>query len=207
MASNDPPAALLTPRQRKVLRKETDISDRGKRAARARMRERLRTTMMDFHLILQGLDPQSIQSALERRAAPSIGEGPGDHSPEVREEILLENGLAAAIGVVFLAELERSPPLTAEDRIDMLTDTRRLEKRTEKGVRVALNRLGVSARSVDATVDIELGEEFDELDNRDVDELAKLSTTELLQAHQSGTIDSDRFMTAMEKKGLTRDEE
>lgn len=207
MPEDELPAALLTARQRSVLRQEVDISDRGVRASHSRMRERLRATMQDFDLVLRHMEASHIQRALERRAGVpdrKSGEAP---PPAEREEIQLENGMASAISIVYLAEIERRAPLSAQDRTDLLTDARGVEARAEKGIRIALNRLGVSTESVDVDIDITLGEEFDHFAELDVAALAEYSMTELLQAHQAGTIDHDQFMAAMSEKGLTRNEE
>lgn len=44
-------SALLTPSQRQVLIDESDITDRGKRAARSRIRQRVRAGILDFGLL------------------------------------------------------------------------------------------------------------------------------------------------------------
>lgn len=200
--SDELPSALLTNAQRGYLRGEKEYRPSVEEEVRRRIRNRLRATMQDFVLVLRNLDVQDIQTALERRAGLADRErGETIPSPE-QEEIRLENGMAAAIGVVYLAGLERSPPASAQAEDDLLTYTKFVVKRAEKGVRMALNRIGVSTESVDVNIDIELGQEFDALAGLDTSELAEYSMTELLQAHQAGTIDHDQFMGAMNKKGM-----
>lgn len=203
MGSDDPPSALLTSRQRKILQGEADITPRAERAARARIRERLRATIQDFTILSSGLDPQDIKKALARRASPPSDRERGTPLPaEVQEEIRLENGLADAIGIAYLAGLERS-----SHRPD--TDVRFVEGRAEKGIRRALNQLGRSVKIIDVKVDIELGEEFDDLTGLTAAELAEYSMAELQQAHLDGAITDEQFFEAMEKQGrvVFRDDE
>jgi len=52
MTGDDASASILTERQRDLLRGESDLSKRGERAARARIRERLQAAFEDLRLIL-----------------------------------------------------------------------------------------------------------------------------------------------------------
>lgn len=73
MNSSGDSAALLTERQRKVLRGENnEISDRGERAAYARIRERIAVGLQDISLLVDvfnsrksGLDPEDIIKQFE----------------------------------------------------------------------------------------------------------------------------------------------
>jgi len=62
MAETDFDSALLTPSQRKALRgKADDISDRGRRAARARARKRTRIALLeDIPLLVETVDPEEL---------------------------------------------------------------------------------------------------------------------------------------------------
>jgi hypothetical protein len=155
--------------------------------------------MIDLDQVLRGLDPSEIQQALEVREVPE----PGVYG----EEAKLENGMAAAIGMMYLAGLERYGAQSGQGAPADLTYTRFVEERAKKGIRMVLNQLGVSTESVNVDIDIELGEEFDELAGLEASDLAEYSMSELLQAHQAGTIDNEQFMAAMDAKGMTADEE
>ncbi|MFC7155170.1 hypothetical protein ACFQPA_06840 [Halomarina halobia] len=52
MADDDLTASLLTPSQREFLRGSSNLSDRGERAARSRIKRRLKAGMEDFTILL-----------------------------------------------------------------------------------------------------------------------------------------------------------
>lgn len=194
--------SILTPSQRKLLSTDdADMNSSTARSAKARIRQRLRAGMIDFDLVLRELDPSQIQRAFELRKPPT--EEGSD------EEIVLENGMASAIGMVYLAGLNRRTDVPDQDRPPELTYTRFIEKRAEKGLRVALNKLGRSVENIDVSIDIDLGEGFDELAGLEPPALAKYSETTLLQARLDGVISQDEFMAAMDEKErlVTRDTE
>lgn len=200
MDLSDRPAAMLTSRQRGVITGEADIGPRGKRSSRARIRARLRAGFADCHLILQNMGVDDIKTALEQREPPTPGSG---------EEAALENGMASAIGLIHLAGLDRitRPPSKETGTRKPFTDTRFVEARATKGIRLALNRLGMSVETVDVNIDITVGEEFAGLDDLDAAELAEYSESTLLQARQEGAIERGQFMDAMDEKGRVLDSE
>lgn len=194
--------AMLTPSQRELLNTGGDLNTSTGRSARERIRNRLRVGFIDQLTILRKLSYRDIQTALERRAHPPLDKTRGfSLTTEYQEEIGLENGMAAAIGIVYLAGLERNAPMSEEDQTALPIHTSFVEKRAEKGVRMALNRLGRSTQRVDVSIDISLGEEFDELADLSSQALAEYSMTELQQAHLEGVITDQQFFRAMEKQG------
>lgn len=205
--TQDQPASVLTPRQRRYLLEGApdDMTPAAERAMRSRIRGRLRAGMADFDLVLNHLTPKDIQTALERRTYPKRGEREQGTplSPEFQKEVQLENGMAAVIGLIFLASLERTGK---EDGGD-LTRTNFLRGRIKKGIRLALNALDVSVQQVIVDLVIELGREYSELADLEPPELAKYSETELLQARLDDAITNEQFMAAMNEKGLTVERE
>ena len=66
MAKTDSDSALLTPSQRKVLRGTDDISERGRRSARARARKRIRIALLeDIPLLLEAIPPEELFDTYE----------------------------------------------------------------------------------------------------------------------------------------------
>lgn len=194
--------AILTPSQRNLLNTDADLSTSSGRTAKSRIRNRLRAGFIDQLLILRKLGYEDIQTALERRASPvSDRERGSPPRQERQEEIALENGMAAAIGIVYLAGLERTGPTSTEDQNALPTNTRFVEKRAEKGIRMALNSLGRSTERIDVSIDVSLGEEFDELADLSPQALAEYSMAELQQAHLEGHITDQQFFGAMEEQG------
>lgn len=187
---------ILSVDDRKMLMGEKEYKHRQSKVnAKSRIRSRLRMGILDLYLILREMDPEDIQKALERRA-DQAGDSRDRGEPlpvEVQEEIQLENGMAAAVGIVHLAGLERNRRSP--------TDIRFVEGKVKKGIRMALNVLNLSAKQVIVNLTIEQGEEFDALADLDPTELAAYSMTELQQAHLDGAITDEQFFGAMEEQG------
>jgi hypothetical protein len=179
--------SVLTPSMRAYLKGESDIESGSSHArmVESRIRSRIRRGFMDCDLILRHLDTEDIQTALEL---------------DKDDHVLLDNGVSAAIGMIYLGYIERGP-------IGESSEWGGFEKRAEKGIRMALNHLNASVKRVDVDVDVELGAAFGDMGDLDAEALAEYSPSELLQALQAGAIDNEQFMVAMDAKGMTIDEE
>lgn len=186
--------SLLTETQREFLRaseseREEKYSKQQRSYHRQNIHERLRAGIPDFSIILHNLPPEEIEQALEIREIGGRGD-PGD--------LILEIGVADAVGVAHIAYRDRDLGRSEGEFI---------AKRVEKGIQNALNRLGKTVRSVDVSLEVDVGEDIDSFGGRGPEELAEFSIYELQQVLTEDRITPEQFMAAMEKKGLTRDEE
>ncbi|MDG5821839.1 hypothetical protein [Natronococcus sp. A-GB7] len=147
--------------------------------------------MEDFSILLQRADPEDIQKALELRASDL---------EERTAELETERGLSSAIGVVYLACLDRDGSTIWLD--DDTPEGRTFEKRANSGIRDAINRLGVTVKDVTTSLEVERGGPFDKLPNLSPKELAdEYSMMELQRAHLNEIITDEQFFGAMEEQG------
>lgn len=175
MSEDSTPSSLLTPRQREILRGERDIGDRGKRAARARIRERIRAGVLDATLILESseIPTKDIQTALEIRDLPE------KTPPENVGDLSIEAGISDTIGLLYLANIIKEElaytekggltpgnldetPIPSDSLINQLHEGWYFERRIEKGLTHALHQSGTLVDGVDVTIDITRGERFEE---------------------------------------------
>lgn len=174
MTWNDRPSALLTPRQREILRDEgEDIGERAKRTARARIRDRLKASVLDLELIVQALPLKDLDKALAE---------PEGHEHDVVPPVA--NAITALPMLLYLYNRERE--LGAEDYVDGWVTARDVAA----GICDALTRLGVSYDYVDVEIEIERTEDLVELAEQDISEL---SDHHLTQLHRAGLISNDEF--------------
>lgn len=86
MAEEKRDSALLTPSQREVLTGDADITSRGERSARTRIRKRIADGFLDFRIIFDHLDEQDRDSLLD-----------GD----AHEQAQLHDGMVAAAALIY----------------------------------------------------------------------------------------------------------
>jgi len=163
------------------------MSDASERMTRSRIRDRLREGMLDLNLLLRHMDPSDIQTALESRVSTA------DDMPAEAE---LRDGLASAIGVVYLACRDRQGTAQSPEE----SDNRIFLDCSDRGVRIALNRLGMTVDDVETTLDIDMGTPFPELGTLPPAELATYSMEELFHAKDRGDITKEQFDLAVEEK-------
>lgn len=183
MQEEERPSSLMTDRQRKFLRGESELSQSGDRAARRRIRERLQAALFDVSLIHSRLPLDDIDKAFEE---------PDD--PELGSSLPLTNTIPDLIALLYIAFRNSE---TSDS--DSTHDGWFMEHNVETGIEHALNRLGVSWEVIDVDITIERGEPLDELADQ---ELSSLSRDELKQLLIAGEIDSDEFAEAITEKQL-----
>lgn len=182
MSSEDRSAALLTERQRQFLQGETDLSGRGERAARTRIRKRLSACLRDISLLLysEKFDIEDIQ-----RAVP-------DDSPSVDdiEELTAPNLGGYADDLVALAVIveEFSPDQQSSFRDDAGPENEPAAT-IDMGLRKAARKLGRTLERCDITV--EWGGPLDDLAEQDLEEL---TDDELLQLLMAGRIGQKEYL-------------
>lgn len=175
--------SILTPDQRDWLRGERDDIEPGgasERMMKSRIRTRLRMGIVDCYLILRRLDPEDIQTALQ---------------VDRDDFILFDNGVKAAMGILFLSFLKRGEGRDQPELWRFAEDS--FEERAKQGIRMALNQLGENVERVNVTVEIERGEDFGELD---MDKLGQYSSDTLFQALNAGVITEEQFADAIKAR-------
>jgi hypothetical protein len=175
---DDRPSALLTPRQRDALRGESDLSARGERAARARIRDRLQASIFDLQLIASTLPLEDLDTALSE---PDQYESNPDTQPP------LTNALPTLPEIVYLRY--RDTAHAAEGQHDGWQTA----VAVERGIESALTRMGIGYDSIDVDIHVERAENLEELADGD---LASYSPDRLTQLHRAGLIDGDQFSQA-----------
>lgn len=184
------PASVLTPAQRRYLARENggaeypngeEPSPAAKRAMRTRIRERLQTALLDFSHILEYADPDDISESFT----------PLD---EFKEETVIDrvgSAVPGVIGVLYLGGLE-----TEMKGVEVgQNEGWHFEGTVEAGIERALNRVGVSVRNVSVNIDIDRGEDLDDLAEGDLSELSPRELRQLLLAEK---ITSEELGQAME---------
>jgi len=175
---DDRPSALLTPRQRDALRGESDLSERGERAARARIRKRLHASIFDLQLITSTLPLKDLDKALSE---PEEYESKPGSSPP------LKNALFTLPALMYLSNRHSEPTANGQP------DGWQTALTVEHGIELALTRMGVGYDSIDVEIQVERAESLEELAEGD---LASYSPDRLTQLHRAGVIDSDQFAQA-----------
>lgn len=126
MTNEERRSALLTKSQRNTLRDESDLTDRGKRAARSRIRERTYHGILDSTILWDLLSPNDIRNTFEkwRDTQDEIARGECDNSTNILPETKadpsgqqardqLEHALSDLIAFVYFG-IEESGDFDAE---------------------------------------------------------------------------------------------
>ena len=182
-------AAVLTPAQRRFLVRESGAADypegeepsrAAKRAMRARIRERLNAAVLDLDHILHHASLNDITDALG---------GTDDSNKAITDQ--LGRARTGAIGLLDLADLE------AENAADVRGNKEGMffESAVAAGISRALNRAGVSLQNISVDIEIERGEDLDELAEGDFSEL---SPNDIRQLYYANKISFDTFVEAYE---------
>jgi len=212
MSNTDPNSSLLTPRQRQVLTGESEISDRGKRAARSRIRRRLIDGMDDFSLLLTHLDKddeQQISSEASRTNAlgflvrqdvrhlfPEPDAASGYRSSDEVEEIKTVTDL----------EVVTDPMSQQGSNLDVLQ--MELEEALRRALAVEVpDHFQTEFQNYDVEIDVDISVRFSKEERLNVMDLehqlqeGELTFRELRQHY------ADSKVTMTELQQLTRDEE
>lgn len=178
MSSSDLPSALLTPSQRDLLKGEPDISARGERAARSRIRDRLRASILDLQLIVSALPLDDIDDALTE---------PDEYEPEPGSAPPLANSLPALAAILYLATTQEGE----EEDLLVFVDS------AARGVETAVNRRGKTVEDHEVDWHLEVGDSLEEQARGDLSELPEHVLKQLLVAEE---ITSDQYTEAWTAK-------
>lgn len=183
MGTYDPPASVLTGKQRQYLRGEHDPANESH--FRTRIRERLQASVYDYDLILGSFRVEDIRDAFEApEGTIDNGDTLDDPAPELKPFSTAMPSLFA-VPYIDIYDGERSSqgqPLGWQFEIYL-----------EQGIKRALNRLGMSYEAVDVDVSVEVGDSLDDLAEGD---LRDLDSTTLSELHQWGVISAEEFVEA-----------
>lgn len=179
MDSDELPSSLLTPRQREILKGDTDITARAQRGARARIRDRLHASIFDLHLIASTLPLADIDKAL---AEPDQYEAEAGTTPP------LMNHLEALPALLYLHHREHETEAPSRE------DGWRTAIFVESGIEMALTRMGIGFESINVDIQVKRAEELDSLMGEEVKDL---SQEQLSQLHRARIIDADTFGKAL----------
>lgn len=174
----DRPAALLTNAQRAYLRGEKEYSASAERDLRARIRERIRATIVDLSLLLDTTDPEELEQSLdlvEQREAHLDG---------------VSAGLTDGIAFLFAAN-------AAAYRGNDVTDPEMYETLVAESVRRTCRHAGVAADRVAVDVEIEGATPLEEFK---VEDLADMPLSALRQRYLAGLISEEQFDRALDAK-------
>lgn len=175
---DDLPSALLTPNQRRMLRGEADLTKRGERSARSRIRERLRASIFDMQLIVSALDIDDIDDALTE---------PDEYEAELGTVPPLLNSLPALATILYLATTTEGEE---EDLSVFVTHAAR-------GVETAVNLREKTVEDHDIEWRLKVGAPLEEQAQDDLSELPEHVLKQLLMAEK---ITSDEYTDAWAAK-------
>lgn len=178
----DLPAATLTDRQRAILTDTDDsneITDRAQRAARQRIRERLRATIFDLHLIVSEMPLDDIDKALSE---------PDEFEMKRGAVLPLASSLPSLPALLYLYHRK-------QEIHDDLSEGWRTALDVKSGIWTALNRLGIAVDDITVSIEIERRGDISDLASGD---LFDLSRDELVQLHQAGLITVEELADALD---------
>jgi len=195
MADNEPPAALLTDSQRDLLRGESDLTARGERAARSRIRDRFRATFEDLRLLFGSGAPEQkvdIKKVLEDVDAGRVWPLPALLFMWAREHPMLIDA-GDFEDAVSLVDTDISP----ETRTERITAS--FDSQVEAGVRAALELSDFDhvPEDVENELTVSLGKPIDEMTEA---ELANLPRRTLDLLFRKGDLDDAEYARVMRLK-------
>ncbi|WP_251341970.1 hypothetical protein [Haloplanus halophilus] len=199
MSDSDRPTAILTDRQRTFLRGEGDLGERGERAARARIRDRLDAAFDDLRLILN-TDVEAFEDDVEQ-VLTDIDAGRMWALPALLFLWAVEHPTFSdrddMVGV--LSSPGEDWPI--EDRIEWITES--FDSQVERGVTAALEDLEFDQvpEEVDNELTVGLGRSVSEMTPA---ELAELSRETIDFLFRRDDLDNELYAEVMALK-LGRD--
>jgi len=184
------PSAVLTDRQRRWITGEIDdISGGAERAMKARIRERIQNGVFDINLLMQQHSVEELEKALSE---------PDWSDEDVTHVAPLENVISALAGLIYLRAHELERELGQREGDD--TDGQRTALHVRGGIDMALARLGVAAKEIDVSIDIDRSGDLDTLVEEG--ELSDISRTQLAHLNREGKIDDETFSEVMAERLL-----
>lgn len=184
------PSAILTDRQRRWITGEIDdISAGAERAMKSRIRERIQTGIFDINLLMRQHPVEELEKALSE---------PDWYDDDVTRVPPLEDAISALAGLIYLRvhELERE----LGQREDNDSDGQRTALHVRGGIDMALARLGIAAKEIDVSIDIDRSGDLDTLVEEG--DLSDVSRTQLAQLNREGKIDDETFSEVMTERLL-----
>jgi hypothetical protein len=191
MSDYDRGSAALTPAQREYLRGESDIENNSsrERAIRARLRERLRYSILDLALVQNSIEPDDLEGAFE--------------DPELTEDnyqnIIHIFNQAASVFALMFDGLSRNSKYAHATTSDTEVDERMIEmfeSYVSDGLEKMYNKRGLNVEGIDVAIEVDLGDSLTELAEHD---LSTLSRDELDQLLYAGEITFDEYTNALEQ--------
>lgn len=181
--SDDEISALLTPGQRDYLRGESDIEtgSANERAMRNRIRNRLRQSVADLGLINKHLETRDLEQTFDLIDLLKL-------SPQLTLLLDIDSRIK---GNYSSADSEALP---SEDEIDGF------ETLYSSALRGLYIKRGYEVEKITVDIEVELGDDIDEIAKR---HLSELSDREIIQLHEANKISSRQFFDAL---GLDADE-
>jgi hypothetical protein len=164
--------AVLSKKQRKLLLDGYDSSTPKHRASMSRIRDRLRSPVLDLSLVVERLEVAEISKTLAEREMVS------NRDPYT-------NGLIDTLAFVYLAQDNREKGEQDEGWVFQAT--------AASGIKKALHRRGVTVRELDLSLDIDCGRTLDQLHEN----LSDASNKELADMVQDGEISTRVYTTVM----------
>jgi len=192
MGDDDTPASILTSRQREFLRGETDLGNRGKRAARARIRSRLRASFDDLRLLLS---PDASQDEVDvAKVVADIDSGRAWPLAALLFKWSIEHPMFTDRD--DLADTLSKPGETSSTHEQMDRITTSFDSQIESGVSAALEFGDLDHVPEDVTneLTVTLGEPVDEMTDEDLAELPR-RTLDLL--FRRGDLDNQEYARVM----------
>jgi len=181
---SDRTPAVLSKKQREMLLDGYDADNDRHRSLMSRMRDRLRSSVLDFSLIIERLEVAEISKTF----AQTEYEGRAGGRPPY------PNGLINTLAFVYLAQDNR--PVGDNDEGWMF------ETFARTGVGKALRKRGLADNDVSLTLDVDGGPPFAEIHEN----LSDVSNEELAQMVQDGELDSGLYARLMiERQSETDD--
>ncbi|GGN27021.1 hypothetical protein [Halarchaeum nitratireducens] len=177
--SEDRPAALLTNAQRAYLRGEKDYRPSVERDVKKRIRNRLHAGVLDLSLAFQQLSLEEIDTALSE--SPDFDKGDTLEVPPAFFDV---------IGLIYLVDRRQELNGPHEGWF--------METKVETGIERAFGKIGVSYSMIDVEIDIERGQDLENLAEEET--LADLPINTLKQMLFADVIDEEEFAKATLEK-------
>lgn len=197
MADDGLSSSLLTPSQRDFLRGSSDMTDRGERAARSRIRNRINAGMSDLGLLMRTLDGSDLNKALEetnrtdalafhfRRDVQPLFPEPDPNYPSIEEVEAMEQ----ATGF----DLIKEPGEPRDSSMSVLSD--RIKMALENALRVEWSASQhTPTHDYDIDIEVDISIRFVKIDRLSVADLeyqlqsGELAFHELAQKFAQGKI-------------------
>jgi len=167
--------AVLSKEQRKLLLDGYYAGEPKQRALMSRLRDRLRSSVLDFSLVVERLELAEISKSFAQRESRDHA---GDRPP-------YPNGLIDTLAFVYLAQDNQPVGDEGEGWVFQAT--------AASGIKKALHRRGLTVRKLDVSLDVDCGPTLDQLREN----LSDVSNEELADMVQDGEISTRVYTTLM----------